>query len=538
MDTHRDTLPPPPLRVAIAGVLAALAGVAAGELVAGLSRRLTSPVVAIGDRVVDAVPQPVKQLAIDLFGTNDKLVLLGSILLVLVVVAAGIGLVARRHLIAAMVAALLLAGAATLATALGPTTPLPLGLLPGVATAVVALPTLWLLVDRGRVPVATPAADDEPVGLVVPTTTASGPVEPDVGPTRRRFVLAATSVLAGSVLSAGLGRLLGRRFSVADERADLALPEPADVADAVPAGAHPDVEGLSSFVTSNRDFYRIDTALEVPQLSAADWTLRVHGMVDEERTWSYGELLAMPSVERVITMTCVSNEVGGGLVGTARWQGVRLADLLETVGVDPAATQVVGRAHDGFTAGFPVEAVGDRDCLVAWGMNDEPLPAAHGFPLRLVTPGLYGYVSATKWLSEVELTTFDALDAYWVERGWAERAPIKVSSRIDTPEPFARLGRSTVAVAGVAWAQTRGIDAVEVRVDDGEFREARLATAVGTDTWRQWVFEWDTTDVEPGRHQLTVRATDADGTVQREERTPPFPEGATGWHSQAVFVDG
>jgi sulfite oxidase len=297
------------------------------------------------------------------------------------------------------------------------------------------------------------------------------------------------------------------------------------------------VDGLVEFVTGNDDFYRIDTALTVPRLSAAGWTLRLHGMVDRELTLGFDEIVAMPSVERLITMTCVSNQVGGDLVGTATWQGVRLADLLDRVGVDPAATQVVGRAFDGWTAGFPVEVVADNEPLVVYGMNGQPLPEAHGFPLRLVTPGLYGYVSATKWLTEVELTTFEDLDQYWVQRGWADRGPIKVQSRIDTPAGFDRLPPVPVAVAGVAWAQTRGIEAVEVRVDDGDFAPADLAEPVGTDTWRQWVFRWDTTTVQPGRHQLTVRATDGSGTVQTEERTAPFPSGATGWHSIAVFVD-
>ena len=260
-------------------------------------------------------------------------------------------------------------------------------------------------------------------------------------------------------------------------------------------------------------------------------------MVDAERTWTYRELLALPSLEIPITMTCVSNEVGGDLVGTAVWQGVRLADLLDAVGVDPAATQIVGRAFDGFTTGMPVEAAFDRDTIVAYAMNGEPLPSAHGFPLRMVTPGLYGYVSATKWLSEVELTTFEAFDQYWVARGWDERAPIKTQSRIDTPGSFGRVPvGTTVPVAGVAWAQTRGIEKVEVRVDDGPWQEAELAAPVSDVTWRQWVWRWDTTGLTGGRHQLTTRATDATGEVQTEDRARPFPDGASGWHSIAVLA--
>ncbi len=533
-DDGPDTAPDLPSRprAAVAGVLAAVAGLAAGELVAGLGASLRSPVVSIGNRVVDGVPRPVKDLAIAWFGTNDKLALVVGIVVTLVVVAAGLGILARRRPRIAAGAAAALGAVAVAAAAVDPTAVLPWSLLPGLATAAVAVPTLLWLV-HGRVVPSDSHGDSHGGSPGADTTGWSG--EPR---SRRSFLVAAGSVAVASVAAAGAGRLLGRRFSVAGEREDLALPAPDTTAPAIPSGAGPDVDGLSPFVTDNDDFYRIDTALQVPQLSSADWTLRIHGMVAEEQTLTYADLLALPAVERTITMTCVSNEVGGDLVGTATWQGVRLADLLDRVGVDERADQVVGRAFDGWTAGFPVEAVADNEALVVYGMNGEPLPEVHGFPLRLVTPGLYGYVSATKWLSEIELTTFDAFDMYWVERGWDRRGPIKVQSRIDTPSGFDRVRRGdTVPVAGVAWAQTRGIEAVEVRVDDGEFQPAELAESVGPDTWRQWVWRWDTGAVEPGRHQLTVRATDATGQVQPEERQPPFPNGASGWHNLAVFVD-
>ncbi len=525
------TSPPPsatrgPVAAATGGVLAAIAGLAAGELVAGLSANLTSPVISIGNRVVDAVPRPVKDIAIATFGTNDKIALVAGIVVVLVIVAAVLGLVARRRPRIAAAGAAVLAAVGVLAAALDPAAVLPWAVLPSLATGLVAVPVLLWLVQGNLQAVATTRrdVDDRPF------------TDGDRGTSRRGFLVAASSVIAGSAVAAVAGRLLGRRFDVASERADLALPSPGESAPTIPTAGHPDVEGLSSFVTPNADFYRIDTALTVPQLSSADWTLRIHGMVDQEETFTYDDLLAMPSVERAITMTCVSNQVGGNLVGTATWQGVPLAALLERVGVDPAADQVVGRAFDDWTAGFPVEAVAERESLVVYAMNGEPLPEVHGFPLRLVTPGLYGYVSATKWLSEIELTTFDAFDQYWVERDWDQRAPIKVMSRIDTPVGFDRLASGTVPVAGVAWAQTRGIDRVEVRVDDGEFQQADLAEAVGTDTWRQWVWPWDTDAIEPGRHTLTVRATDGTGEVQTEERAEPFPNGASGWHSVVVFT--
>jgi DMSO/TMAO reductase YedYZ molybdopterin-dependent catalytic subunit len=288
-------------------------------------------------------------------------------------------------------------------------------------------------------------------------------------------------------------------------------------------------------VTRNADFYRVDIALSVPQVLVDDWALRVHGMVRRPMTLTFAELTAREVVEADITMTCVSNQVGGGLLGNARWLGVRLDDLLADAGIRPGADQVVGRSVDGYTCGFPVAALDGRDALVAFGMNGEPLPLEHGFPARLVVPGLYGYVSATKWLSEIELTTFDRFDQYWVPRGWDARAPIKTSSRIDTPRGLARLPAGRTAVAGVAWAQTRGIDAVDVRVGDGPWRPAELAAALGDTTWRQWVHWWDAT---PGRHTLAVRATDGTGAIQTAERSEPRPNGSSGLHEVVVIVDG
>jgi DMSO/TMAO reductase YedYZ molybdopterin-dependent catalytic subunit len=302
----------------------------------------------------------------------------------------------------------------------------------------------------------------------------------------------------------------------------------------VPGGADLGVEGVAPFVTPNSDFYRIDTALLVPQVRTEGWTLRVHGMVDRELELTFDELLARDLVEADVTLACVSNEVGGDLVGNARWLGARLDDLLREAGVQRGATQVVPRSADGFAAGFPTQVAMDgRDALVAVGMNGEPLPLEHGFPARLVVPGLYGYVSATKWLTEIELTRLGDFDSYWVRRGWAKEAPIKTQSRIDTPRSGASLRTGRVPVAGVAWAQSRGIRTVEVRVDDGPWRPARLGAGVGDDTWRQWVYDWD---VHEGNHTLAVRATDGDGDTQTGEREAPIPSGATGWHTIEVSV--
>jgi DMSO/TMAO reductase YedYZ molybdopterin-dependent catalytic subunit len=287
------------------------------------------------------------------------------------------------------------------------------------------------------------------------------------------------------------------------------------------------------FYTPNADFYRVDTALTVPKLDAATWSLRISGMVDRPVTLSFDDLLARPLVERDITLTCVSNEVGGPYVGNARWTGVLLAPLLEELGVQPGAEQVLSTSSDGWTCSTPTSAISDgRDAMLAIAMNGEPLPLEHGFPVRMVVPGLYGYVSATKWVTELELTTFDET-AYWTTRGYAEQAPIKLSSRIDTPKPLATVAAGPVAVAGVAWAQGTGIAAVEVSIDEGPWQRARLAGEAGVDTWRQWVLPWDAT---PGSHRLVVRATDKRGRTQTATRRPVAPDGATGRQEVLVTV--
>jgi DMSO/TMAO reductase YedYZ molybdopterin-dependent catalytic subunit len=330
---------------------------------------------------------------------------------------------------------------------------------------------------------------------------------------------------------------MGRRVrgsGVAAAREAVALPAPAAPASAG-TGQGFVLPGLSPYITPNEDFYRIDTALTVPQVDVGRWRLDVRGLVERPFSISFDDLLAMDAVEETVTLQCVSNEVGGDLVGNAVWQGVPLADLLERAGVASGATQVVGRSVDRWTAGFPTELVGDgRVAMVAYAMNGEPLPLRHGFPARLVVSGLYGYVSATKWLREIELTTWEGFDGYWVPRGWAKEGPIKTASRIDTPRAGTTLAAGRVAVAGVALAPTRGISAVEVQVDDEAWRPSRLADAATEHTWVQWVLEWDAT---PGDHVLRVRATDGTGAIQTEDIRPPQPDGATGWHTRRVRVE-
>lgn len=316
------------------------------------------------------------------------------------------------------------------------------------------------------------------------------------------------------------------------------LPAPRESAAPIPAGAQVDLTGMPPFVTPNDDFYRIDTALAVPNVDPGTWTLRIHGLVDEELELDFAALLEEPMTETHVTLTCVSNAVGGDLAGNATWLGVPVRTLLERAGVQDGADMVLSRSIDGFTASTPLEALTDsRDSLLAVGMNGQPLPAEHGYPVRMVVPGLYGYVSATKWLTELKVTRFADDTAYWTTRGWSERGPIKIASRIDVPRSFAELSpdaEGAVTLGGTAWAQQRGIAAVEVRIDNGDWREAGLGAEVSTDTWTQWSLRWE--DAEPGDHSVSVRATDGEGEVQTEERADPAPNGASGWHTVQVTV--
>nr|BFD88528.1 sulfite oxidase [Streptomyces sp. Xyl84] len=531
---------------ALSGLLAGGAALAVAELAAGWLRPQAGPVVAVGGAVIDRTPAAVKDWAVRRFGTDDKLVLQLGICAVLALGAALLGLLSRGHRRTAA-AVVLAVGAIGAVAAVGrPDSTGPSDALPSLLGAVAGALLLYGLAGRMRPPAPRGrGVRGEDAGAAGPA--AGGGDDPDASPPpgwdRRGFV-----VLAGSaaVLSAATG-VLGRRLAAlggrdaAASRAAVTLPAPASPAPPVPRGAAPRIPGLSPFTTPNSSFYRVDTALVVPRVDAGDWRLRVHGKgVTRPRTLTFADLLRRPLVERDITLTCVSNEVGGPYVGNARWLGVRLADLLAECGVRPPsrggpADQLVARSVDGMTLGTPVEDVMDgRDALLAVGMNGEPLPFAHGFPVRMVVPGLYGYVSACKWITDIELTTFDAYYAYWVRRGWARRAPVKPQARIDTPRPFARPRSGTVMVAGVAWAQHRGIDRVEVRVDDGPWTEARLAAEDSRDTWRQWSFPWR---AEPGAHTLTVRATDRTGAVQTDRRTRTVPDGASGRHSLVVTVE-
>ncbi|GAA1141292.1 hypothetical protein GCM10009583_09070 [Ornithinicoccus hortensis] len=350
---------------------------------------------------------------------------------------------------------------------------------------------------------------------------------------RRAFLRAAGTVAAVGAVG-GAGARLGAGPAASGARDTLTLPSPAEAAPPVPTGVTFEVPGLTPYLSSNADFYRVDTALTVPDVPLEGYLLRIHGLVDTPLELSFADLLERRLVERRITLTCVSNPVGGDLVDNATWLGIPMRDLLEEAGVQAGADAVKSTSADDFTAGTPLSALtDDRGALLAIGMNGEPLPLEHGFPVRMVTPGLYGYVSATKWLVDLEVTRFADFTPYWTDRGYAEQAPIKLSSRIDVPGPFAQLGAGRAVVAGVAWAQPRGIERVEVRVGDGEWQDAELAEEDSTHTWRPWRWEWE---AAPGTHRLEVRATDRTGDTQTSQRAPVAPDGSTGWHNVTVTV--
>jgi DMSO/TMAO reductase YedYZ molybdopterin-dependent catalytic subunit len=505
---------------ALAGLVAAAVALGVGELVAGVLGPSSSPVVAVGNAVIALTPEPAKRAAIDVFGQHDKIALISGTLVVIAVLACLVGLLGLRSrrlgALAFGLFGLIGAVAALTRPAAGPWDAVPS--FAGAAAGAVAL--WWLLAPLTR----AEAVDQR------------GPA-PGGAIDRRGFFVAGGIAVGAAVLTGGGGRLLQRRFVVTAERADLALPAPASPAAALPPGADlaEHLDGLTPLFTANRDFYRIDTALTVPQIRPGQYRLALGGMFDSPRHYTLAELYRRDDlIERDITITCVSNEVGGTLAGSARWLGVPLGALLRENGVRPQSSQLLCRSVDGMTIGAPTRSALDVDgAMLAIGMNGAPLPVEHGFPVRMIIPGLYGYVSACKWLASIEATTYDAVDAYWVQRGWAAAGPIRIASRIDVPAPQRAYPPGPRPIAGVAWAQTRGISRVEVRVDDGAWTDAELAPAADADLWRQWVLRHD---FAPGRHTVTVRATSADGEVQPEAQADPYPSGATGWHSTEVLV--
>jgi DMSO/TMAO reductase YedYZ molybdopterin-dependent catalytic subunit len=511
----------------MAGAVAVAVAIAVGEILAGLVAGAPSLVVAVGSLVVDLQPPGAKDIVVSLFGTNDKLALNILILVVALAVGGGLGLVARTRPTAAM-AGFGVFGAIALFASLRLALNSPVLSVITVALSLgAALLTLQFLTD---------AAHGSQVSGTLRTPRRwkgrGAPPMPDWD--RRRFLLLSGSLAVGSVAVGYLGRaLLQGAHSI--EPAASSLP----IAGLSPAPLASDtslpVPGITPIVMPNDLFYRIDTALIVPRVDVASWSVKVTGMVDKPLTLTYDRLAALPIFEQYVTIGCVSNLVGGNLVGNALWRGVHLRDVLGMAGVHAGATQIVGRSVDGFTVGFPTAWAMDpsRDPMIALGMNGAPLPVEHGYPARLIVPGLYGYVSATKWLAEIELTTLEAFDAYWVPLGWAKEAPMLTQSRIDVPRDGAGLAPGAVAVAGVAWAPDRGISKVEIRIDQGDWQTATLSAAISKATWVQWEVGWN---APSGDHTIEVRATDGTGQVQTDQVSPPAPDGARGHHTIRVHV--
>ncbi|MDP9391946.1 MAG: molybdopterin-dependent oxidoreductase [Actinomycetota bacterium] len=539
---------------ALAGLLAAAVALGLAELTAALVGPASSPVIAVGDAVITLTPEAVKKFAIATFGENDKIALVIGTLLIIAVYALLLGVISLRSRRLGVLGIGLFGAVGALAAITRPAGSL-LDVLPSIVGAGAGIVALLVLLAPLTSGLASTGTTRRPAGKAAPAAGPAGSEHADerivdrlrevlgsgdrkgAALDRRRFFVTGGVALGVAAVAGGGGRLLQRRFDVAGDRADLALPRPASAASALPRGADlsREVQGLTALFTENRDFYRVDTAISVPQIRPSDYRLSLTGMFDSPRSYTLTDLLERNDlIERDVTLTCVSNEVGGGLAGTARWLGVPLGAFLRENGVQRSSDQLVCRDVNGMTIGASTRAALQvEDAMLAFGMNGEPLPVEHGFPVRMLIPGIYGYASACKWLTGIEATTFDAFDAYWVERDWATEGPIKISSRIDTPAPLREFPAGRRAIAGVAWAQTRGIARVEVKIDDEDWVEADLSPEVDADLWRQWVLPYD---FPAGRHSITVRATSADGEVQTDARTTPFPAGSSGWHSIQVVA--
>ena len=510
------------LPAAVAGLLAAAVALATGEILSGFTRDIPSLVVAVANFVVDNGFQSLDDWAKETFGTGQKTVLTTGVVLTTLLLGTVTGVVARHR---PMVGVAVFAGFALVGALAGTRDPQATNTGSWFSAIVVGLAGIATLIFLLRL-----ADRRDPAG------TGLSPVATAVSE-RRWFLAAAGGATFVAIFGSRLGKFLRSRRDVEGARTALA----ATLGTQDPSVALTSLEtfdeitGIAPFITPNDDFYRIDTALSTPLLTPDDWTLKVHGMVDNPYEIDFDELLSMPNIEAPVTLSCVSNEVGGNLVGNAIWTGVSLIDILERAGVQEGANQLVSRSVDGWSCGFPTEvAIDGRTAMIAFTMNGEPLPVSHGFPARLVVPGLYGYVSATKWLREIELTTWEDFDGYWIPRGWAKDGPIKTQSRIDVPRQGARLPAGQTAVAGVAWAPTLSVAGVEVRIDEGLWEPAQLSEELSSSSWRQWMYIWD---APPGRHLIEVRATDGTGFTQTAERVPPRPDGAEGWDQAIVDVD-
>jgi len=557
---------------ALCGLLAAAVAMGIAQLLAGISIPAASPVIAVGEVAINHTPLAVKDWATSTFGTNDKTVLLLGVFVVVFLYAMVVGILAVRRLTAGFAGLALFAiiGAAAALTRHGATATYAL---PTIGGALVGAFALYRLVVTARAASAAAASaraartPGELPPIAFETAEGGGPDDftgPDaeelrapalpgtggppswapsggmrVGPggstARRTFLATAGVTVAAAAIGEIGGRSLATRKNVSAARSAIRLPRAAFPAPPLPAGVNLPVPGISPFVTPNSSFYRIDTALLVPQVDPANWQLRVHGMVEREIVITFDELLKKPLLEDYVTLCCVSNPVDGPYISNAKWLGASLASLVRSARPLRGADQLLSTSSDGFTAGSPLSVVLDsgRDSLVAVAMNGTTLPTEHGFPARLVVPGLYGYVSACKWVVDLEVTTFAKAAGYWIPLGWSQMGPIKTECRIDVPTPGTSVKAGKAAVAGVAWAQHKGIEAVEVRVDNGAWNEATLAIVPGIDTWRQWVWQWDAT---AGSHLIEARATDKTGYTQTSLTAPVAPNGASGYPSARVNV--
>ncbi len=505
--------------------MTALVALAVAQLFAAIFRSaLGAPVDAVGELSINHTPPSVKNFAIREFGSHDKIVLVWGIRAVLIIFAIFIGVLAARRLWQGMIGLAIFAAIGVYAVLSQPT-----------ARAIDAWPTLL-------------GAAAAAYALQYLCTLARGPGAGHLGefrgrteanaalPDRRKFLVVSAAAAGVSLVTYAGGSWLATTKNVSAIQAALKFPAPAKAAPPIPPGADLKIPGLSSFITPNGSFYRVDTAIVIPEILPAQWQLRIHGMVERELVLSFHDLIKRPLIEDYITLCCVSNWVDGPYISNAKWLGASLRSLLQEAGIKAGADQLFCTSSDGFTSGTPVQTAMDgRDALLAIAMNGTALPVAHGFPARLVVPGLYGYVSACKWIVDIEVTTYAANTAYWAQRGWSEQAPIKTESRIDVAGTNPVKAGQATPIAGVAWAQHKGIEAVEVRVAHGPWQEARLAAVPGIDCWRQWVYDWDV-NVRPGSYLVEARATDKTGYTQTALQAPPEPNGASGYPSVLVQV--
>lgn len=502
---------------ALAGILSAGLVLGVAELVGVFFTARATPLIALGSTFIDFTPPWLKDFAIATFGTGDKAALFVGMGLTITLLAAALGVAAYRKWLLGLAGVLFMGLVMSLAviSRAGATLVDIVPSLIGTAAGLLALRWLTSLL-RARSKKMESSIDS--------------------APSRRTFFIAAATTAALASASAYTGKMLsGIRSKVQATRDSIKPPKPFSAAPSLPANLQAPVDGTVSWITQNKDFYRIDTALSVPQIDVASWEIRVHGMVEEEFTMTFQELLNSDLVERHITLTCVSNPVGGNLAGNAKWLGYPLRKILERAKPKDGANMVLSTSEDGFSASTPLSVLQDnRDAMLALFMNDEPLPLEHGYPVRMVVPGLYGYVSATKWVVDLEITRFEDKTAYWTDRGWSAEGPIKTMARVEVPASFAKVPSGKMMIAGSAWSQHRGITKVEVQVDDGPWQNAMLADEANKDTWRQWYLAAELTK---GTHRIRARATDAVDGLQTEERADPVPNGASGWQSVQFTVE-